>query len=698
MLLLRLPIGLLVLGLCAPLAADEAAPEPFNPPTCTFCQWPWGWEGQAEFGPALVSDGSLRFANGRGLDEQGVYLSLGGNLAYRDARGRYLDLRAINLGLDSRRLQLQAGRRGAHRWKLTLEHTPWYRGAGAVTPFMAVTPGQLSLPPGWQPGDTTADMNLASQPFQAAPLRTLRKLFRLDFEQRLGSRWRWEFSGAHERKTGTRPFGAGVFLLNASQLPAPVDQSDDRFRPALNYARGASTVQAGWQASWFDNDTPALTWDNPFTPRSQETQLRAALAPDSRTQQLYLNAATGAPGRWRAHLRLVTGRQSQDDAFLPYTSNPAVPERPLPRAQLDGRVDLDTVDGAGGLRLKLSRRLDVQARLRWTERDNRSPVDAWNPVLTDLIPRGPEFNRPLDFKRRDASVEARWRLNNSTRVRFGAGQRREERSLQAVQRTDESRAWLEAGGQALPWLGWRARLEVAGRNGSPYAAVNDPGLPPNPRFRQYHLADRDREQGTLALDVTPGGAWTVTTSIRFAEDDYPDSPLGLQDSRHRGVGLDITHPLGSSGEWSLTLSHDRYEATLLSEEGPGQAWGSHSDDRFSLVATRLSQRWSERWRASVDIIWALSESRTDTQSDTGSPPFPEQTDRRLQVRGSVSYQATARWTWLLRVDHEQYRSRDWQSDATGPGALASVLTLGLGWPSESATAVHLLGRYRFTSR
>jgi hypothetical protein len=103
---------------------------------CSLCIYPLGWFGTLDFGPGYVGDSSLKFGDYRGLEEKGLFLSLDGDTHYRDNDGRYFDLYARNLAIDSRQLELRGGQQGRFEVRLGYQEIPKYRGYGTQTPFL----------------------------------------------------------------------------------------------------------------------------------------------------------------------------------------------------------------------------------------------------------------------------------------------------------------------------------------------------------------------------------------------------------------------------------------------------------------------------------------------------------------------------------------------------------------------------------
>jgi hypothetical protein len=111
------------------------------------------------------------------------------------------------------------------------------------------------------------------------------------------------------------------------------------------------------------------------------------------------------------------GRIKQNDAFVPYSSNPDFNDLLLPRTSLDGT--LETSNLAARLTARLSPQLSLRLRMKYADRDNRTPIDFYTPVITDLLQRPETPNRPYSLKRSRYSAELSYRAHPS--VSFIAG-------------------------------------------------------------------------------------------------------------------------------------------------------------------------------------------------------------------------------------------------------------------------------------
>ncbi len=169
-------------------AAEEEKSEP-KIYKCRHCVKYTGWRGNIDFGGAYVTDSSIRFGDYRGLEKDGFYAAIDGDIHFRNLAGRYFDLKAQNLGYDSRELDLRVGIQGVYEVRFGWQGIPKYRGYGTQTPFIGVGYGgrNLTLPDDWVYANTTIGMDALESSLQVAPMKTQRKILDAGWTLNMGS-------------------------------------------------------------------------------------------------------------------------------------------------------------------------------------------------------------------------------------------------------------------------------------------------------------------------------------------------------------------------------------------------------------------------------------------------------------------------------------------------------------------------------
>ena len=420
--------------------AQDADPSIYS---CKQCVKYTGWRGILDFGLGWVSDDSLRFGNYRGLDEKGFYAAIDGDLHFRNLQGRYFDLYADNLGYDSRELDMRGGNTGQFELRFGWQEIPRYLGYGTQTPFLGAGSDSLTLPADWVKANTTGGMSALESSLAVAQLKTTRKILDAGATWNFLSNWSFRIDYQQQKKKGTRTLGAGLYYSNSTILPAPIDFTTDLFDMGLSWSNQRAQVELGFISSKFDNGNSSLTWQNPFSSRPELYNFRAALEPGNKFHQFNLSGAFAITPQIRLSGQAAIGRLTQNDAFLPYTINPLYSDLPLPRESLNGKLDTSTYNIAGKLFAKLSKKLSFTARGKWDERDNKTPVDIYTPVVTDLVKTAPRYNSPYSYKRQQYSADVRYRAHRVIRLSAGGRQKNLDRTLQSVERTKETSWWGE---------------------------------------------------------------------------------------------------------------------------------------------------------------------------------------------------------------------------------------------------------------
>ena len=663
---------------------------------CRLCNYPEGWYGTVDFGPGYVSDSSLKFGDYRGLEEKGLFLALDGNAHYRDEDGGYYDLYARDLGIESRQIEMRGGNQGRYEIRLSYSEVPKYRGYGTQTPFLVAGSTVLSLPQDWVNARSTAEMSALDESLQDTPLKTKRKTLDAGLTLRGESRWSFEVDFQHQNKNGSRPLAGGVFTINSSHFPAPVDFTTNQFNLGLAYSGVRSQLRFGFMGSFFHNGSSSVSWENPFTPLPGTETLRASLEPDNTYYQFNLAGAYSPTPKIRISGRAAVGRMNQDDPFLPYTTNPDFSDLLLPRSSLDGKVDTSTLNLAGKFSARLSRGLNLTARIKLDEKDNKTPVDLYTPVITDIVLKQPRLNRPYSFKREKYDLELRYRAHRAVRLTAGLRRINMERTLQSVEETREDTFWGEITFNQWASAQLRLKLESSDRDASPYRQLEDGGPLEHPLMRKFNMADRDRDRVVVELDLSPVDNVSVTLSYFTTEDDYKESIIGLQESEEHSLGVDISWTVNPAVSFYGYANREDIDSSMSSAANLGSTfWQATTEDRFITAGLGIQARVSRKVSIGFDYLSANSKGIVSTDSGLGEGPFPTlETDLR-NARFHISYLAGEHWGWKLFAEHETYESEDWYVDDLGPDGISNILTMGPLSPDYDVTVVRLMATYRF---
>lgn len=678
-------------------AADEEKSEP-EIYKCKQCVKYTGWRGDLDFGLSYVTDSNYRFGDYRGLEKDGFYAAVDGDIHFRNLAGRYFDLKVQNLGYDSREIDLRSGIQGNYEVRFGWQGIPKYRGYGAQTPFIGWGSGgkNLSLPDDWVYANTTLGMDALDSSLQKAPLKTQRKILDLGWTLNMGSAWKYRIDYQQQRKKGTNILSAGMFYTNATYLPAPVDFSTDQIDMDLTWAGKKAQVKLGFMTSQFDNLNSTLTWSNPFNARPQHQTLRAALEPGNKFYQFNLSGALAITPKIRLTGQAAAGQLTQNDPFTAYTINPIYSDLTLPRQSLDGKLDASTYNLLGKIYARLTNTLSFTARGKWDERDNKTPVDTYTPVITDLLPMGSRYNRPYSYKREQYSGDLRWRAHRVIRLSGGARQENMDRTLQAVETTEETTWWGEVKISPTFYSELRFKYESAERDVSDYLQPDDGGPIDHPLMRKFNMADRERVRTLVELDLMPWEAFGINLSYVNAEADYEESALGLQGSDDESYSINLNYALGKKANFYAFYTHDDIDADLLNSYGGStEPWNAETRDRIATFGIGFSSDFNEKSSLGIDYVASDSKGDIWVQSAANDEPFDQLKTKLKNAKIHFNHQFSEHWGMKLYAEYEKFSGYDWATDGLGVDGINMVLTMGQQTPNYSAWYFRAQASYRF---
>lgn len=689
------PLFLLAaLGLLS--AAGPAAAVDTSTWKCESCPYPKGVSGRVEIGAGAVSDASPRFGTYTGLNEDGGYLVLGGDIAYRGDSGYFADLSAVDLGLDVRRLAARVGREGSYSLRLGYAELPRYYTEGAMTPFLGVGGNVLTLPSGY-PQSSTATMPLAGT---LQPVATGVQLKRFDLGGTLlaGERWSYRVSLRRDQREGTKPM-FGSFFNSASQLVAPVDHRNDQLEIAAAYDGGRLQTTLAYQISKFDNGVESLTWSNPFwpvVPGASRGQL--ALAPDSEQHQISGSAAYEISPALRASADFAYGRMTQDQAYLAPTLTPdlAAIVTPLPSASLDGRVD--TFSGTARIAAALPAGVRLNASYSRNERDNRTTRQTYPLVATDVfLDTAQRTNTPFDFIQDLFKVQADWRGSDGLKVAAGFEKDYRDRSYQEVLTTRETTLWGRLGLRAGEMVGLTFKLARADRSHSPYGTSVWFGAPENPLLRKYTLAARTRDSGAVRADIAIGEGLQLGLDADVAVDDYTESIVGLTQARNSGIGADLSATVSDATSVQVYARGDWIRSRQAGSAQYGAPdWRAENDDTARVFGIGVRHALiPEKLDLGADLVFSRSSSRTEMTTPVGPSTFPDVRGSTDSLKLFAAYKLSETMTVNASLWHERYRSADWRLDGVLPATLPNLLALGEVSQQYRINVLRVALRYAF---
>jgi hypothetical protein len=115
-------------------------------------------------------------------------------------------------------------------------------------------------------------------------------------------------------------------------------------------------------------------------------------------------------------------------------------------------------------------------------------------------------------------------------------------------------------------------------------------------LRKYDEADRDRDRVDLLIQLIPFDTLTLTPTLSFRNDDYTNSPLGLQNDQSWAAGVDISwSPMERLALFASymreefdTRQRSRYREPPAQLENPTFDWVAENNDSIDTVGAGIA--------------------------------------------------------------------------------------------------------------
>ena len=571
----------------------------------------------------------------------------------------------------------------------------------------------------------------------------------------------WELKAEYTRihKEGTRAIGISYQtpMNNFAEFLEPINQLMHDFRIGGTYARETWQIQFGYAFSMFQNFRNSVTGDNPCfglalalpnqctgpdgTPGTlaapgAEEKGRVSLAPDNMAHTFTIAGGVSLPMRTRVTLNLSYSLRLQNDDFQQHAITPYIaastPGLVLPDKSLDG------VTGVFLANLNVTSRplppLTLAFKYRIFDLHDMSDepifpcgVESDSRVYCDAggaNPGGPPRQaRRHDYTRQNSEVTARWRFGPLASLTLGAGWEGWDRnSTGNVYHSDEPYAKAVFEMSPADWL--LARLEYrpsfkrnSNYNPSPTHIATDQF----PLERKINLAERDRQQVDVLVQVTPIDPLTVGLTGSWRGDDYPNSPLGVQEGVDWSAGVNISYrpterltlSAGYVRDWNFTkqLQWTIFPGTSPPTLRPTYQWISDSEDAIDTYHLQAAANLIPRkLDLNLGLSYASAVGTTKTRNPAGTPSggpaaqnlqaralrYPATEDELVRLDAGLTYRFDKVWSLTLGYALETWHKKDFRTDELKPftSGISSIF-LGEDYKNYTVNIVSLVLGYRF---
>jgi MtrB/PioB family decaheme-associated outer membrane protein len=657
---------------------------------CANCPYPQGIKLETTAGAGYQSDDSFKFGDYTGLDDDGAFLVGDFTADYFGENALRWRAEGQDLGLDSRQLDLSGGWQGRLDLRLGYDELPRRLFENSQTVYNSPGAGNQDLPAGWVRAPNTAGMTALDASLRGADAQWDRESWNAGLSFIQSPRLRYDVDYRHLERDG-RQLWAGSFQTLATTLLRPVDDETDTVEAGVSYAAETWNARVGYMGSFYSNDASRLDWENPFTaPAPGADDGSAALEPDNEFQQLMISGDYHGWENTRISGRLAAGKMEQDDRALPYTVNPGLAGGALPRTRFDGEVDTLYAD------VRVSSRPLPKLRLRgefvYDERDNDTPRDTWDYVVSDSIAASqPRDNLPYGYERYRLGLSGNYRFPYGTNGQVGYQYDNHQRDFTEVDETEEHEVWGELRLSGLEAADLRLKYSYATRDGDDYEPVNATQPPQNPLLRKYNFADRDRESLELSVTLQPAERLDLTFTGLFAQDDYDDSDLGLDEGEYRNVTLDAGLQLSQDVVLTGQLGYDELETTQFGSQSFSTAdWTANQKDESWIAGISINlPRIVERVRGRLGYTYIDTTGEIENNTSGLRSDFPDLDTTRHRVELDLRYQVNDKVDVGVAYLFEDYDVDDWTLDGVQPDTVNNLLASGANWRGYDVNLVTL---------
>ncbi len=701
-------------------------------------RWQTDYRGTLELGLGYVSAQNFMAGQYNGLQDEGGTLL--GNLDWRRFSGAeaFWQVSLSDLGLDTREGELRWGVPGKLLVSAGFDHQQQVRNDSGATPFRG--DADLILPGDWVSGLTTASWTSLPGSLQRFDRELERNTYKLAVDSRLSDHWQLGSSLRYGTRKGTADTGAAIYIDAASGdavlLPAPVDHRTLEADARLSFTGERLHLQGSLAWSDFDNRDDALRWQNPYSSFGPRVRYPAgegalALAPDNSQTSARLSGHYLFAPRLRLQVDASHAVAEQDQALLPYSTNPALEVfEALPRESLDGEVA--TTHARTRLLWQPRPKLNLELAYRLRDRDYSTPRDGYRYIPGDggdqSRPELTVYSRSHDLRSETLELEAGYRLPLRGKLTAGYAWEEIRRRNAASEETVEDRYSIEY--RVQPWqslnakfgLSWADRAADTYQWDQSWFALLDSALinatPDNQRFSnhpllsQYYLANREQQQVKLDLNYLPDPRWSVNLNLLWREDDFDKSILGVTETQLQSLQISASYLPSSTMQLNLHAGLDRYEADqgsrafrggqeknafatlppLPQASDPARNWFLASRDDSLVLGALLKWQPREQLEFELDYRFVDTEAAQDfspvAAADLDPASLPTVDTRLHQIDASGLWHWQEALSIRLHYRYYRYQTNDWAWDQVAADTIDKVLTFGQRNPNET---VHYMG-------
>jgi MtrB/PioB family decaheme-associated outer membrane protein len=494
-------------------------------------------ENYVELGAGYNSQNSLRFGQFTGLTDKGGFPLAGFNWLSRNEANdaQYWLVHGSNLGLDSRKIQVQGGVQGQWNASLSFEGLKKSQTESAQFYHNGLGTSNLTLRGATAANPTAINTAL----LQAFEIQHGRDIYRIGLNALVNKEWDFKINYREDRRDGTRLTGvATTFIAGRGQamiVPYQIDDKTQQIEAVLAYTAKDAQFQIGYHYSRFENALDKFDVQNPFSSAAGNLNQRLSLAPDNDYHQINATGAYRFSKTTRLNATYSYGIARQNQAFLPYSVNGTTAATSttagLPRSSLDGKVINTLFDVA--LTSKPLDKMNLKVGFQYRDSDNRTPIAQYAYVSRDLNSAAVcapgaatgsciRSNAPVSTTEKRLVVDGDYEIAPKTLLRASLDHSDKKYTLADRTDTQTDKLTIELRKPVADDLLGSLGYIYTQRRGSSYDknvyfrnTYTDPafqgatGLTNNPSMRQFMWADFDENR------IRASGSWAINETLNL---------------------------------------------------------------------------------------------------------------------------------------------------------------------------------------
>ena len=569
--------------------------------------------------------------------------------------------------------------------------------------WLQSAPGAFSLPDSLQarnqgiPSSYTQRMAdfLKTSPTIGLGLDTKTSTARLRARPARG--WQFELRGTHRKRSGIKPYALAFGFSTALENPEPIDQRMVDADFVADFRRDRFSLQASAGLSAFQNRVDELKVDNPKRITDLATGDGPAvgvldLYPDNRVVRGSLGLGYTMPRRTALNATLSLAQTRQDDLFLGFANNSALPQSSrdsLPAQSLDGKAR--QLNGDVRLTTRPTEDLDGTIHFRYSDYDNQTPelnFIGQSPYESGWQRFIEHPNHVMSNTRWQTGLDLGYAFTPQIKVSGIAEYRVRERTHREVEKDTETllggRLRLRpADGLSVAGLYTRGDREadafhvddyIGLKVGATAGLYDTPGFVEHPSLRRFDVIDRVQDRATADVSYAFGERVELSATYAFTRNDFKnDTTLGLQEDRMHSVAssgtIHVNERLDLTGGYGLgkgrTFQRSRTSAGSVMVFTPDSNWTAKIDEEEVFVFAGFA--WSPHARFSLGADYQFSRNVTDYDL-TGTRTIPA-VDLPSTIFRNHHTMLDAQWRWLENTSiigrwaWEDYDVNDFASNA-----------------------------------